>query len=177
MSRPDTSVEAIATVILTNADGGDEFIRGGSSSSVSVGVDNSGGSVTAGVVGVGGTGTAPGTTTVIIRPSSHIPPTTSAYPHCYTAFPAPPLSSQTSPNDPCLPHSITSSWALQASEDAVLERCQLQSMAAAAASKIRRLRMSNDDWARQAQDTLLPQSLKPTNKLTLSYTFGHPLTL
>ena len=42
--------------------------------------------------------------------------------------------------------------ALQVAEAEVLERCRLQSLAAAAANKIRRLRAANDDWSRQAHD-------------------------
>ena len=42
---------------------------------------------------------------------------------------------------------------LIAAEDAVLERCRLQSLAAAAENKIRRLRASNIEWCRQSVET------------------------
>ena len=40
-------------------------------------------------------------------------------------------------------------------EDAVMERCRLQSLAAAAANKIKRLRMANNDWSKQVNDVQL----------------------
>jgi hypothetical protein len=38
-------------------------------------------------------------------------------------------------------------------EDAVLERCRLQSLGAAAENKIKRLRASNIEWAKQMSET------------------------
>lgn len=52
---------------------------------------------------------------------------------------------------------------LIAAEDAALERCRLQSLAAAAENKIKRLRASNIEWCRQAVET--GQSLTRSNGL------------
>ena len=53
------------------------------------------------------------------------------------------------PNIPPLPPSLLMA------EDAVMERCRLQSMAAAAANKIKRLRLANSDWSKQVHDVQL----------------------
>ena len=53
------------------------------------------------------------------------------------------------PNIPPLPPSLLMA------EDAVMERCRLQSMAAAAANKIKRLRLANSDWSKQVNDVQL----------------------
>ena len=52
---------------------------------------------------------------------------------------------------------------LIAAEDAALERCRLQSLAAAAENKIKRLRASNIEWCRQASET--SQSLQRSKAL------------